>query len=78
MKVHKLITVRSTILGRKPTVSDKTLTNPASTKQNIKQIWYPQETEFNSKDKRYLMAAALEIGVKAAFDLHIYSFGGKM
>ena len=24
------------------------------------------------------MAAALEIGVKAAFDLHIYSFGGKM
>ena len=78
MKVHKLIPKRSSNAGRKITVSGKPLTQPPNSKQKLKDIWIPQRDSFTPEQQRYLLAAALEIGVKAAFELHVYSFGGEM
>ena len=78
MSVEKLMPKRISDQGRKPTVTGKSLTLPVNSKQKIKLIWQPQKDHFTKTEQRYLMAAALEMGVKAAFDLHIYTFGGKM
>ena len=64
MKVDKLIPVRATNRGWRPTLTGKTITVPTNTKQKVEQIWFPQRSSFTATEQRYVLAAALEIGLK--------------
>ena len=76
MKVDKLVPKRVTNQGRKPSISGKALTRKVGSKQTIKGIWTPQKLSFDEHEQRFLMAAALELGIKTAFQMHVYTFGG--
>ena len=78
MKVDKLVPKRIHKLGRKPKVTGISITLPENSKQQTKEIWSPQKTNFTPNEQKLLMAAALEMVLKVAFQLHVYSFGGQL
>ena len=58
-------------------MTGKSLTKPSYSTQKGKEIWSQSRTTFNEREKQLLMAAALEVGVKASFANHVYTFGGE-
>ena len=56
----------------------KGVTLPKTSKQAIKETWIQKKASFTEVEKRYLLAAAMEIGVKTCFTKHVYTFGGEL
>ena len=74
MGLERLIPSRRYIKGAKPGVTGK---EPLSKEVEDEVRWVFPPGVPTTIEKRKLLAAALEIGVRKAFSLHLYQFGGK-
>ena len=74
MGIQRLIPRRRYTKGTRPGVTGK---EPLSKEVEDEVRWVFPQTEPTALEKRKLLAASLEIGVRKAFSLHLYQFGGK-
>ena len=75
MALERIIPKRKYRKGTKPGVTGK---EPLGKESDDEVRWVFPQREPTNKEKRSLIAAALEIGVRDAFSLHVYQFGGKL
>ena len=75
MSLERIIPKRRFKNGAKPGVTGK---EPLSKETEDEVRWVFPEREPTNLEKRKLFAAALEIGVRKTFALHLYQFGGKL
>lgn len=78
MGVDKIVPVRSTNQGRKPTVRGKGVTLRKKSKQTIKETWVNQRDKFSAVEQKHILAPAVEIGIRTCFNKHVYTFGGEV
>ena len=75
MKLQRVIPKRRFHKGAKPGVKGKEVQGKEA---GDEEKWDFPTAEYTDLEKKNMMAACLEIGVRAIYDLHTYQFGGKI
>ena len=75
MGLERIVPIRRFKNGRTPGITGA---EPLGMDIEDEVRWIFPEREATEKEKKHLFAACLEIGVRSAFKLHLYEFGGKV
>ena len=75
--MKKLVPTRSKSRGSKPGITGEQMTSEKVNNFAKFDTWTFDRKDFTPTEERQLLGAALETGIKAAFNLHCYQFAGK-
>ena len=78
MGIRKLVPTRTKSTGCRTGIKGKQMIDGKQDNFEKFNSWTFHKKQFTSKEKKLLLGASLETGIKASFNLHCYEFGGKI